>query len=88
MDFSSLTLHCCHFLYTPPTHTHRALGLSDWGEEVAIGLFAPGPLKYPMTEELTRDSLTEFIQVAYSLCTLYSLCLHDVTHVVTNKIGS
>jgi protein disulfide isomerase len=40
----------------------RALGLSEWGEEVAVALFAPGPLKYPMTEELTRDSLTDFLQ--------------------------
>lgn len=27
-----------------------------------MGLFAPGPLKYRMTEELTRDSLTEFVE--------------------------
>ena len=44
------------------SHDLRALGLADWGEEVAIGLFAPGPKKYQMTEELTRDSLTEFLE--------------------------
>ena len=26
-----------------------------------MGIFAPGPLKYRMTEELTKDSLTEFV---------------------------
>ena len=46
----------------------RALGLADWGEDVAVGLFAPGPLKYPLTEEMTADSLTEFLQVPYSVC--------------------
>ena len=51
-----------HWRPLPPC---RSLGLSEWGEEVAVGLFAPGPLKYPMTEELTRDSLTDFLQVCY-----------------------
>jgi protein disulfide isomerase len=40
----------------------RGLGLSDWGEDVAVGLFAPGPLKFPMTEELTPGTLTSFLQ--------------------------
>ena len=40
----------------------RALGLADWGEDVSIGLFGPGPKKYRMLEELTRDSLTEFVE--------------------------
>ena len=40
----------------------RALGLADWGEDVSIGLFGPGPKKYRMTEELTRESLTEFVE--------------------------
>ena len=30
---------------------------------MAVGLFAPGPTKYPLTEELTSDSLTDFLQV-------------------------
>lgn len=42
---------------------YRSLDLSDWGEDVSVGLFAPGPLKYSMTEELTPDTLTDFIQV-------------------------
>lgn len=42
----------------------RSLGLSEWGEDVAVAIHAPGPLKYPMTEEddLTPDSLSHFIQ--------------------------
>lgn len=40
----------------------KALGLADWGEDVAVGLFAPGPLKYKMKEELTPDSLREFVR--------------------------
>ena len=38
----------------------KALGLADWGEDVAVGLFAPGPLKYNMKEELTPESLREW----------------------------
>ena len=40
----------------------KALGLADWGEDVAVGLFAPGPLKYNMKEELTPESLREFVR--------------------------
>lgn len=40
----------------------RALGFESWGEDVAVGLYAPGPRKYRLTEELTKDSLTEFIE--------------------------
>ena len=39
----------------------RALGFGSWGEDVAVGLFAPGPRKYRLMEELTQDSLTDFI---------------------------
>jgi protein disulfide-isomerase A4 len=39
----------------------RALGMSSWGEDVAVGLFAPGPKKYRLLEELTKDSLKEFV---------------------------
>ena len=39
----------------------RALGFASWGEEVAVGLFAPGPRKYRLMEELNRDSLIEFV---------------------------
>jgi hypothetical protein len=40
----------------------RSVGLSEWGEDVTVTLYAPGPLKYPMTEELSPESLTSFIQ--------------------------
>lgn len=39
----------------------KSLGLAEWGEDVAVGLFAPNSKKYRMTEELDRDSLREFI---------------------------
>ena len=39
----------------------KALGFVDWGEDVAVGIFAPGPRKYRMTEELTKDNLKSFI---------------------------
>ena len=39
----------------------KALGFSDWGEDVAVGIFAPGPRKFRMTEELTKDNLEEFV---------------------------
>ena len=40
----------------------KALGLAEWGEDVAVGLFAPGPLKYRMDEELTPESLQKFVK--------------------------
>ena len=40
----------------------QILGMSDWGEDVAVGLFATKPAKYHMTEELTPSSLHEFVQ--------------------------
>ena len=52
----------CISTYTCPS-PYRALSLADWGEDVAVGLFAPGPLKYAMMEELTADSLSDFLQV-------------------------
>ena len=39
----------------------HSLGLGDWGEEVAVGIFAPGPLKYPMKEEFNADNLKQFV---------------------------
>ena len=44
----------------------KALGFSSWGEDVAVGLYAPGPRKYRLTEELTRESLTEFVEDFFS----------------------
>ena len=40
----------------------QILGMSDWGEDVAVGLFATKPAKYRMTEELTPSSLHQFVQ--------------------------
>ena len=39
-----------------------SLGLADWGEEVAVGIFAPGPVKYAMGEELSADTLRDFVE--------------------------
>ena len=39
----------------------HSLGLGDWGEEVAVGIFAPGPLKYPMKEEFNVVNLKQFV---------------------------
>lgn len=35
--------------------------MSSWGEDVTVGLYAPGPRKYRLLEELTKDSLSDFI---------------------------
>ena len=40
----------------------QILGLSDWGEDVAVGLFATKPAKYRMNQELSPSSLHEFVQ--------------------------
>ena len=40
----------------------QILGLSDWGEDVVVGLFATRPAKYHMTEKLSHISLCQFIQ--------------------------
>eukprot|EP00731_Ephydatia_muelleri_P009083 Em0004g1421a len=40
----------------------QILGLSDWGEDVAVGLFATKPAKYRMSEELSPSSLRDFVQ--------------------------
>lgn len=39
----------------------HSLGLSDWGEDVAVGIFAPGPRKYRMIEELNVENLEQFV---------------------------
>ena len=39
----------------------HSLGLGDWGEEVAVGIFAPGPLKYHMKTEFNADNLKQFV---------------------------
>ena len=39
----------------------KALGFESWGEDVAVGIYAPGPRKYRLTEELTKSSLKEFV---------------------------
>lgn len=44
----------------------NSLGLADWGEDVAVGLFGPSSKKYRLTEELDRDSLTEFVEDYFS----------------------
>lgn len=40
----------------------KVLGLDDWGEDIAVGIFAPQNVRYPMKEELYADSLREFVE--------------------------
>ena len=40
-----------------------SLGLDDWGEDVAIGIWRTPKEKYPMMEEYDTETLREFIQV-------------------------
>lgn len=44
----------------------KALGFESWGEDVAVAIFAPGPRKFRMTEELTKSSLKEFVDDFFS----------------------
>jgi len=37
-------------------------GFTDWGEDVAIGIYAGGPHKFRMEEEVTIETLREFVQ--------------------------
>ena len=37
-------------------------GFQDWGEDVAVGIYAGGPHKYRMVEEVTIETLQEFVQ--------------------------
>ena len=45
----------------------KSLGLDDWGEDVAIAIWASSREKYPLMEEYDSDSLREFIQVSHHL---------------------
>ena len=56
-----MTLVTHHKILLP--NLSRGLGLSDWGEDVAVAMYAAGPLKYPMTQELTTKSLGAFVMV-------------------------
>ncbi len=40
----------------------KLLGLSDWGEDVAVGIFAKDGIRFALTEELTSVSVKEFIE--------------------------
>lgn len=40
----------------------KLLGMDDWGEDIAVGIFAPQNVRYPMKEELYADSLREFVR--------------------------
>lgn len=37
-------------------------GFTDWGEDVAVGIYAGGPHKFRMEEEVTIETLREFVQ--------------------------
>ena len=37
-------------------------GFTDWGEDVAIGIYDGGPHKFRMEEEVTTETLREFVQ--------------------------
>ena len=37
-------------------------GFTDWGEDVAVGIYAGGPHKFRMNEEVTTETLREFVQ--------------------------
>ena len=40
----------------------KKLGLSDWGDDIAVGIWASRNTRYPMKEDLSSDSLREFVQ--------------------------
>ena len=41
----------------------KLLGLSETGEDVAVGIWAPGGIRYPMKEEdIDADSLKKFVE--------------------------
>ena len=40
----------------------KVLGLADWGEDVAVGIFDQKGVRYSLKEELTADTLREFIE--------------------------
>ena len=37
-------------------------GFTDWGEDVAVGIYAGGPHKFRMNEEVTIETLRKFVQ--------------------------
>lgn len=37
-------------------------GFTDWGEDVAVGIYAAGPHKFRMEEEVSIETLREFVQ--------------------------
>ena len=41
----------------------KSLGLDDWGEDVAMAIWASSREKYRLDEEYDRDSLRKFIEV-------------------------
>ena len=42
----------------------KSLGFDDWGEDVAVAIWASTREKYRMSDELDVDSLREFIEVS------------------------
>ena len=42
----------------------KSLGLDDWGEDVAIAIWASSREKYRLNEEYDSDSLRNFIEVS------------------------
>ncbi len=39
----------------------KIMGLEDWGEDISVGIFAPHNIRYPMNDELSPDTLLEFV---------------------------
>ena len=41
----------------------KSLGLDDWGEDIAVAIWASSREKYRLNEEYDKDSLHEFVKV-------------------------
>ena len=39
------------------------LGMAEWGEDVAVGLWGSDRVRYTFTGEVGEDELTEFLEV-------------------------
>jgi len=51
----------------------EVLGMAEWGEDVAVGLWASDRARYTFTGEVGEDELTEFLEVRMYLTP--DLCL-------------
>ena len=51
----------------------EVLGMAEWGEDVAVGLWASDRARYTFTGEVGEDELTDFLEVRMYL--IPDLCL-------------